>query len=434
MSLISTFLQNENIDKHSLSSFFYRIEPINFLNLIESISDFRNVLTFFNERKNFSFVAIDEVKTDVDVFTSSLNINTNVDENILEKFPQFVGYKKFNDNSKSNLWNDFADNKWYIPKFLIVRDNNDYYIIHNFRDNEYDENSFNYLISLSSKLIETSTTEIKVDDLSLTRDSKSWTSNVELALKRINENTLDKVVLARKIEIQLKSQFSLSFVINKLLNACDDCIVFSVKENNSIFWGATPEKLFSINKNILHTEALAGSIERSSDKTEDAFLGNQLLRDPKELNEQKKVLDYILSILENFSSDIKFNEIPFIKKLNTVQHLQTKITATINEKFDIFKFLEEIHPTPAVCGYPKDVSMKFILETENFDRGLYAGVIGWFNKFNVGEFYVGIRSALLKENKLNVFAGCGIVEGSIPEKEFQETEIKMKPILSVLSL
>ena len=87
MSLISTFLQNENIDKHSLSSFFYRIEPINFLNLIESISDFRNVLTFFNERKNFSFVAIDEVKTDVDVFTSSLNINTNVDENILEKFP-----------------------------------------------------------------------------------------------------------------------------------------------------------------------------------------------------------------------------------------------------------------------------------------------------------------------------------------------------------
>ena len=270
--------------------------------------------------------------------------------------------------------------------------------------------------------------------MSLTRDSKSWTSNVELALKRINENTLDKVVLARKIEIQLKSQFSLSFVINKLLNACDDCIVFSVKENNSIFWGATPEKLFSINKNILHTEALAGSIERSSDKTEDAFLGNQLLRDPKELNEQKKVLDYILSILENFSSDIKFNEIPFIKKLNTVQHLQTKITATINEKFDIFKFLEEIHPTPAVCGYPKDVSMKFILETENFDRGLYAGVIGWFNKFNVGEFYVGIRSALLKENKLNVFAGCGIVEGSIPEKEFQETEIKMKPILSVLSL
>ncbi len=433
MSTITNYLKNENFNSNTLISFFQRIEPININAIINHSSEFENTFTFFNSRNKINFIAIEEVESK-NIFFNSLNRISNVDKNTLEKFPLFVGYKKFISKSKTNLWDDFSDNKWYIPKFIIAQNDNDYFLIHNFLGNMYDEEKFNYLNSLTNKKSSIKFVEQRVRINKSDIDELNWKEKVKSALNKINKNELEKVVIARKVELELLNEFNLLTTFNQLLNNCNDCIIFSVKESNSIFFGATPEKLFSINKNIINTEALAGSIERSKNETEDAYLGNQLLRDPKELNEQKKVLDYILSILSNYSSDIKFNEIPFIKKLNSVQHLQTKINATISSEFEILKFLNEIHPTPAVCGLPKEGALEFIYETEDFDRGLYAGVIGWFNNFNVGEFYVGIRSALQKENKLNVFAGCGIVEGSIPEKEFFETEIKLKPILSLFSL
>lgn len=433
MNIISNFLKNENFNKNTLVSFFYRIEPINFTLIIDKISYFKKAFTFFNSKEEVNFIALDELKKDFNYNIPLIRIS-NVDNSILQKFPLLVGYKKFTDVSKTNLWNDFKANYWFIPKFLIAQKENDYFIIHNFYNNDYDEENFNQLINLLSNNFKQNFSELKAKKIENQENESDWEIKINYALRKISTNELEKVVIARKTKLELSDKFSLQTVHNLLLKNCNDCVVFSIKEANSIFFGATPEKLFSFNKNILQTEALAGSIERSKNETEDAFLGNQLLRDPKELNEQKKVLDYILSILSKYADDINFNKIPFIKKLNSVQHLQTKITASINNNFDILKFLNEIHPTPAVCGLPKDDALKFILETENFDRGLYAGVIGWFNNYNVGEFYVGIRSALLKEHIIHLFAGCGIVEGSIPQKEFQETEIKLKPILSLFSL
>jgi menaquinone-specific isochorismate synthase len=92
-----------------------------------------------------------------------------------------------------------------------------------------------------------------------------------------------------------------------------------------------------------------------------------------------------------------------------------------------------MHPTPAVCGEPKDIALKIIRENENFDRGLFSGVLGWFNKSGSGEFIVGIRSAHLKDSILTVFAGCGIVKDSDAKKEFEETDLKFKSILSIFT-
>ena len=119
------------------------------------------------------------------------------------------------------------------------------------------------------------------------------------------------------------------------------------------------------------------------------------------------------------------NKIP-LKKLHNIQHLHTVLNSELVEDTNMFEIIEAIYPTAAICGEPRDKALSLIKKIEDYKRGLYSGLIGYFNLNDEGEFVVGIRSALLHENKLFAYAGCGIVEGSDPEKEFQETELKLK--------
>ena len=114
-----------------------------------------------------------------------------------------------------------------------------------------------------------------------------------------------------------------------------------------------------------------------------------------------------------------------------IQHLWTPIRAKLNNGRSVLTILKDLHPTPAICGTPYNSALLSIKESEEHDRGLYAGIIGWFNNNNHGEFAVAIRSAILKGNVLHAFAGCGIVEGSDPEAEYAETKLKLRPIFSL---
>jgi len=138
--------------------------------------------------------------------------------------------------------------------------------------------------------------------------------------------------------------------------------------------------------------------------------------------------------LINYSKKIEIDEKPIVKKLSNIQHLQTAVKGSLKHGANMFDVVSSLFPTPAVCGIPKDFSLQIIEENEDFDRGLFAGLIGWFNTEGFGDFNVAIRSALIKENKLYIYAGCGIVEGSNPVEEFEETQLKLKPILSLFDL
>ena len=120
-------------------------------------------------------------------------------------------------------------------------------------------------------------------------------------------------------------------------------------------------------------------------------------------------------------------------KLKNVQHLQTPITGKSNENEDILSLVTRLHPTSAVAGTPTDQAMKVINEKEAHDRGWYSGPIGWINGRGDGEFYVALRSALVKDEEAHVFAGGGIVSESHPDTEWEETELKLQPIISALS-
>ena len=137
------------------------------------------------------------------------------------------------------------------------------------------------------------------------------------------------------------------------------------------------------------------------------------------------------SVIDNFGENITLSERPSVKRLKNIQHLLTKIAGDLKPDTSAMNILRELHPTPAVCGFPKDAALNLIKKIENQRRGLYSGIIGWFNLNNEGEFAVAIRSAVTYGNKLVAFAGSGIVEGSEPDAEFEETEMKLKPILSL---
>ena len=142
-------------------------------------------------------------------------------------------------------------------------------------------------------------------------------------------------------------------------------------------------------------------------------------------------MDFIAKSFSSFTEDIEYDPKPIIRKLPNIQHLWTPIKAKLKSNRPVFSFLKEVHPTPAICGVPWTAAMSQILKQENHNRGLYTGAIGWFNFRNEGEFAVAIRSALLQKNRLFAFAGCGIVKGSDPQTEFEETKLKLKPILSL---
>jgi menaquinone-specific isochorismate synthase len=144
------------------------------------------------------------------------------------------------------------------------------------------------------------------------------------------------------------------------------------------------------------------------------------------------VRDSILRRLAKLGIEGVADAAPKLLQLANVQHLHTPIQAKIVEQVHLLDVLEKLHPTPAVGGTPRELAVPRIPELEQFDRGLFAGVVGWFNHLNEGEMVVGIRSALIDGERAKLYAGAGIVAGSDPEKETRETELKLRALLDVL--
>ena len=220
-------------------------------------------------------------------------------------------------------------------------------------------------------------------------------------------------------------------MLNELSEKFPRCYTYAYKKGKSVFIGASPEKLAKFSNGWIEIDALAGSAPRGKTQEEDNFYEQFLLNSEKNINEQQSVVNFIKELIENISDEISFDEKPLIRKLPNIQHLWTRIKAKLNKDCKLFDVLLKLHPTPAICGTPWDVAQNYILKVEKHDRGLYTGNIGWFNLTGNGEFAVAIRSALIKNNELFAYSGCGIVEGSEPQSEFEESEIKLKPILSL---
>jgi menaquinone-specific isochorismate synthase len=253
------------------------------------------------------------------------------------------------------------------------------------------------------------------------------------ALALIASGSFDKIVLARAQDLCGSQPFHPLRSLNGLRERFAECYAFSVANGaGQSFIGASPERLLRVQKGRLSTEALAGSIRRGASASEDAVLGAALLRQEKDLREHRTVLESIKRRLAPLGIQAEHPEHPVLRKLANVQHLHIPIEAPMPPGVRLLDVLERLHPTPAVGGSPREKALAEIRRLEGFPRGLYAGALGWLNAAGDGEFFVGLRSALIDGALTRLYAGAGIVAGSDPEKEYAETELKFRAMREAL--
>jgi len=258
-------------------------------------------------------------------------------------------------------------------------------------------------------------------------------SAVSEALGRIRAGVYRKIVLARALDLVQSSPFLPLDALNRLRERYPACHGFSLANGRGqSFIGATPERLARVRGHELLTEALAGSAPRGATATEDARLGRDLLARVKEVHEHQVVVEVILRRLKERGLTSVTAEHARLLLLPNVQHLWSPVSAVLPPGMHLLDVLATLHPTPAVGGQPRTTARPDIVRLEPFDRGLYAGTVGFFDYQGDGEFVVAIRSALMDGAKARLYAGAGIVEGSVPADEKAETDLKLKALLEAL--
>jgi menaquinone-specific isochorismate synthase len=264
------------------------------------------------------------------------------------------------------------------------------------------------------------------------RPSKAdWIEAVERVTDRIDGETLRKVVLATTMEVDLATTIDIPSVLERLRRTYPNCYRFLLQPNgHGSFFGPPPERLVKREGDTVETEALAGSVPRGETPAADAEHARSLLEDEKLQHEQRLVVDAIGAELDRFGTVEEGTQ--DVRKLTNIQHLQTPITAELDEDTHVLELVEALHPTPAVGGLPRDRALDVIAETERFDRGWYAAPVGWFDASGDGEFAVGIRSGVASDRSATLYAGNGIVADSDPHAEWDEIQPKYRPILDEL--
>ena len=256
---------------------------------------------------------------------------------------------------------------------------------------------------------------------------------VARGVERITAGELEKLVLARSVEVQAPLAHDPGAIIGVLREAFPSCFVFAVGRGDATFLAASPELLIRRDGQRASTVALAGSTRRSADPAVDDHLGEQLLRSDKDREENAIVARRIEKALRPHSVWVTSPPEPGLVKVANIQHLGAPIRAQLRSHISAIELAGLLHPTPAVGGEPNGRANALIPALEGMDRGWYAGAIGWTDRAGDGEFCVGLRSALLRGKLARCYAGCGIVRDSDPAAELAETEIKLQALLPVLS-
>ena len=246
---------------------------------------------------------------------------------------------------------------------------------------------------------------------------------------------LNKAVLSRVCEIRFDQRINVDRVLAYLNRNYSKCYRFLFEPRPyHAFYGATPELLAEVNGRVLVTMGLASSIRRGATPAEDEALASELLADPKEQYEHALVVDALKRRLAPLVERLEMTEHPEIYRLSNIQHLYTPVRARLRRPDGIVPLVEALHPTPALGGSPRDLAMAFIQEVEPVPRGWYAAPIGCIDHNLDGSFGVAIRSAVSQEQRVWLYAGGGIVADSVPQKEWDETALKFRPMLNALDV
>jgi menaquinone-specific isochorismate synthase len=263
---------------------------------------------------------------------------------------------------------------------------------------------------------------------------EAWENIITEATNRMKDGELNKVVLSRLAELRFDAHVAVDSAIAFLAQKYPETYRFLFEPRPyHAFYGASPELLATVDGLSLRTMALAGSIQTGANAAEDEAFAQELLNSPKDRYEHDLVIQGIRSRLEKLTTELHFGETG-IMRLSNIQHLYTPVSATLKSKDGILPIVAALHPTPALGGDPREIAMKLISQYEPVPRGWYAAPVGWIDRKMNGQFGVAIRSAVAQDKRVWLYAGAGIVKDSQPQKEWDETALKFRPMLNALGI
>jgi menaquinone-specific isochorismate synthase len=451
-AFIKTF--GKTIDQH-LVSFLFPLENFDALTVMDQLNEFCDDIFFFRVPEN---------KLTIAGLNSALELSSNENNHFYSVYDQFNYWKKnysanwnglnfgslpnmcctakFDPSKSTPPWNDFESLRIYIPEFIFSFKDRQVtgvynFILHNKKNMEdISRTLLAYLKNieeLNEKMSEKANP--KIDSTLTTNDEavKSWKESFNKASEILNTGDVDKIVLSRTYGFTLDNPISWTILLDKLFQRFKDCYLFFLKRKSSFFFGSSPEMFLKVTGNNAEVESVAGSAPRGEGFETDHQFERFLQTSEKNHREHLFVSEFISEILIRYSDNVQIMEEKQIRKLDNIQHLITRISAELNSKDKLFELIDSLFPTPAVCGVPKESAMNSIRKLETHDRGLYSGLIGLMNFEGDCELAVSIRSALVKNNNVMVFAGAGLVKNSKSDEEFFETNLKLNTILSLFS-
>jgi len=261
-----------------------------------------------------------------------------------------------------------------------------------------------------------------------------WNDAVDRALAEMAGGAISKVVLARVQTVSAEGGLEPVDVAMNLWRDNPGAHVFLFEPMpGHVFLGAAPETVTTVSNGRFRATAVAGSVSRGESDAQQKALARELLRSSKDRREHEMCVADMVERLQAVSDGVMAQEEPHVLTLATIQHLETVIGADLRPDQNVLSVLEILHPTPAVCGYPRDLALDFLEREEQFRRGWYAGPVGWFDQDGNGVFVPALRSAVGHGAEWRLFAGAGIVAGSDPRREWDETRIKFLPVLRALA-
>ena len=353
-----------------------------------------------------------------------------------ETAARYFGGMRFNGGKASDeAWRDFSGYLFVLPRFELSRRGSDSVLACQWlRSTVTVDTLMKEVDTLASPVPEVACSQPAATGREDLPSAAGWDDAVTGTLKLVSAGTLDKVVLARKSTFGFTAELDPLACLQALLPEAERCYRFCfVPSGGRAFLGAPPERLYRREGRRILCDAIAGTRTRGEGASLDRQLERDLMGSEKERREQDYVVRGIRESLAPLCGSLNAAGDPSVVKLRQCQHLMSSFEGVLRDGVGDAELLKALHPTPAVGGYPTDRALPEIEKREPFDRGWFAGPVGWVGS-DGAEFAVAIRSGLVDGPTLSVFAGAGIVAGSVPGDEWDELDYKISHFTQALNL
>lgn len=344
----------------------------------------------------------------------------------------FLGFSFLPDGPDSDLWKGYPSAEVFLPRIGIEQSGDRTKLTVIVPENDEPGPTLDLLASIRRP------EWVPVVDLgNHTIESRppvtEWAESVGDAVGAIKRGDLDKVVLARSVIVRSTQPVDILKVFRELVRLYPQCYNFAWKSGDAVFMGASPELIADVQGGDFHSNPLAGSAARGEGEEDDRLIGQRLVTSGKDREEHALVVDDLAKRLSSLTDTLNVPAAPVLKQMATVQHLSTVIEGTLVDGVGILDMIEAVHPTPAVGGVDREAAVRYISGAEKMDRGWYTGGVGWINRAGEGAICIALRCGLIRGDTTHLYAGAGIVADSKPEAELQETRLKLRPLMDLLT-